>query len=64
LLGIAYNNVKIGEGMRFPRSGGNSGLVLSLASVHSRRVDTTPARTWAGAGRTAAEQSIRLIAHR
>ncbi len=38
-----------------------SGLVLSLSSVHSRRADTTPARTWTGAGRTAKEQSLALI---
>lgn len=40
-----------------------SGLALSLSAVHDRQADTTPLRTWNGAGRTPADQLLSLVKH-
>jgi len=60
----------VGSGRQIRLVNRYSGLVLSLSSVQSRRVDTTPARTWTdhtgspiGGGRNAGEQSLALIPH-
>ncbi|MBO0841828.1 MAG: RICIN domain-containing protein [Nocardioides sp.] len=37
-----------------------SGLVLGLPATHAGSAETTPARSWSGAGRTPAEQTLTL----